>query len=224
MQRTVSIPAGDVTVPTVVHGPLDAAAVPAVVVVPSIFGPAPDLLSRLEALGDDALVVVPDPFWRTGEGAVAYDDRETAFERLAEFDFAGCQDEMRAVADWARAESNGRVVGIGICFGGPYVLRLAASGAIDGVVTWHGSRMEQALEGAEAITCPMRHHFGSVDPVTPPEAIDAIRAAFADHPDAAFVVHDGCTHGFSHDGEAFDQAAFEAGFASVRELVSDLTG
>lgn len=221
MRSDISIPVDAGSLPAVRQGPAEAGDVPALLVVPSIFGPADDLLERLGELGDDALVVVPDPFWRTGEGAVPYDDVDTAFGRLAEFDMAACGAEMAAAAAWARAEGNGTVVGLGICFGGPFVLRMAAKGLIDGVVTWHGSRMEQSLDVVPRISCPVRHHLGSADPVTPPETIDALRDAFADHADAQIVVHDGATHGFSHDGDAFDPAAYRAGFESVRGLLLD---
>lgn len=222
MTRAIEIEVPDGALPAFVQGPHDASAVPAVVVVPSIFGPAPDLLARLSELGDDALVVVPDPFWRTGEGPVAYDDHDTAFGRLAEFDFAACARELAAAASWAKEQGNGGVVAVGICFGGPYVLGLAARGLVDGVVTWHGSRMEGALDGVERISCPVRHHLGGADPVTPPETIDALRDAFASHPDAEIIVHEGATHGFSHDGDAWDEDAYRAGFASVVELLDGL--
>jgi carboxymethylenebutenolidase len=218
-RTSTSVPVAAGELPVVRQGPADAGAVPALLVIPSIFGPADDLLDRLAELGDDALVVVPDPFWRTGEGAVPYDDVDTAFGRLAEFDMAACAAEMAAAAEWARAQGNGTVIGLGICFGGPFVLRLAAKGHLDGVVTWHGSRMEQSLDVVPDISCPVRHHLGGVDPVTPPETIEAIRDAFADHDDAQVVVHADATHGFSHAGDAFDPAAYRAGFESVRDLL-----
>ena len=218
-RRTVPVEVEGGSVPTVVQGPRDAVGVPAVVVVPSVFGPAPDLLERLAELGDAALVCVPDPFWRTGEGALRYGDMEAVVARFAAFDIQRCRAEMGAVAAWARANGNGRVIGVGICFGGPYVLRMASDGELDGVVTWHGSRMEQVLGRAGAITCPVRHHLGGVDAITPPEVVDALRAAFAAHPDVEIVVHDGADHGFSHDGPTWDPEVYGLAFASLVELV-----
>ncbi len=217
--RTVDIEVAAGGLPTIVQGPDDAGLLPALLVVPSIFGPAPDLMERLGALGDAALVVAPDPFWRTGEGVVGYDDIDTAFGRLADFDMAVCAAEMTAAAGWARANGNGTVIGLGICFGGPFVLRLAAKGHLDGLVTWHGSRMEQSIDVVERIRCAVRHHMGAADPVTPPETVTAIRDAFAGNADAQVIVHDGASHGFSHDGDAFDPVAYAAGFASVEELL-----
>jgi carboxymethylenebutenolidase len=218
------VPVEGGAVPTALRAPDRREAAPALVVVPSIFGPAPDLIARLEAFADRAVVAVPDPFWRQRAGAIPYEDRAAAFARLQGFEPRRCQADLAAVADWARREGNGRVVGLGICFGGPFVLRLAAEGRLDGVVTWHGSRMEQHLGGADRIRCPLRLHFGDADPVTPPAAIEAIGAAFRSHPDVRIVVHPGADHGFSHDGSAYDPAACRAGLDAVDELLARCRG
>jgi carboxymethylenebutenolidase len=209
-------------VPVHVDGPDDARQVPGLVVVPSIFGPASDLLQRISALADTALVVVPDPFWRAGGGAVPYADHAGAISRLKGFDRDQCFSEMRSVIDWTRERCNGRVAGLGICFGGPVVLAAAAGGALDGVVAWHGSRMENYLEGAGAIAGPVCLHFGGADPVTPPEAIEKIREAFAGHTDASLIVHPGLEHGFSHDGSSYDAGATQAALDDTRALLESL--
>lgn len=218
-QRMVDIEVEGGSIPTIVQGPSDPSGVPAVVVVPSVFGPAPDLLARLGELGDAALVCAPDPFWRTGEGALPYGDMDSVTARFADFDIQRCRAEMGAVSAWARAKGNGRVVGVGICFGGPFVLRMAADGELDGVVTWHGSGMERVLRRVPEITCPVRHHLGGVDAITPPAVVEALRTAFADHPDAQVVVHEGADHGFSHDGPTWAPDVFAVAFASLVELL-----
>jgi carboxymethylenebutenolidase len=203
-----------------VQGPEDAKSLPGLVVVPSIFGPAPDLLRQMSELSDAALVVVADPFWRQGGGVVPYDDHAGAIGRLKGFDRDRCFSDMRAVIDWTRERCNGRVAGLGICFGGPVVLVAASEGSLAGVITWHGSRMEAFLERADRISCPLRFHFGSADPVTPPEAIEKIRTAFASHPDVSFLVHPGLVHGFSHEGSSYDPKAAQAGVDDTRALLA----
>jgi carboxymethylenebutenolidase len=126
------------------------------------------------------------------------------------------------VLDWTSARGNERVAGLGTCFGRTFVLRFAAEGRLAGVVTWHGGRMENFLERASDITCPLRLHFGEADPVTPPEAIAKIRAAFASHPDLSLVVHPGAVHGFSHDGDAYDERACRAGLDATKALLESL--
>ncbi len=116
-------------VPVVTQGPADARSVPGLVVAPSIFGPAPDLLAQMAELADEALCVVLDPFWRVGGGVVPYDDHDAAIGRLAGFDRERCFADVRAVIDWTRARGNGRVAGLGICFGGPVVLVAAGEGS-----------------------------------------------------------------------------------------------
>ena len=218
-QESVSISVDGGSVPTAVLRPAEPQSRPALVVIPSIFGPAPDLVAQLEEIGDAALVVVADPFWRTGEGAVPYNDMDTAFGRLAEFDVDRCHTEMSAVVDWAAQNSNGRVVGLGICFGGPYVFRFAADDKLAGGVTWHGSRLEDHLDRADEISCPLALHFGDADPITPPEVIGAVQAAFAGKDKVSIVVHPGASHGFSHDGDAYDETAYRAGFGATLDLL-----
>jgi len=223
-ERVEAIAVEGGAVPIFVLGPEDARRLPAVVVVPSIFGPASDLRGRLSELGDRALVAVTDPFWRVGGGIVPYGDLERARARLAGFDLRRCIADLGAVVDWAAARSNGRVIGLGICFGGPFVLRFAGARRLAGGVTWHGSRMEGHLDRAAETTCPLRLHFGSADPVTPPEAIEKIRAAYASNPDVSIAVHPGAVHGFSHDGPAYDARACRAGLDALRELVDAAGG
>jgi dienelactone hydrolase len=92
------IPVQGGAIPTSIQGPPDRSTVPALVVAPSIYGPGADLLDRLAPLADRALILVPDPFWRTGEGAVDYRDLHTALARLEGFDVMRADDEMLTVA------------------------------------------------------------------------------------------------------------------------------
>jgi carboxymethylenebutenolidase len=217
---SIQVPSEDGNVPTAALGPLDGSASGGVFVVPSIFGPAPDLLDFLSELSDRVLVAVPDPFWRVGGGVVPYDQHEAAIGRLQGFDLRRCIADLSAVLDWTRERVRGPTVGVGICFGGPFVLRFASEERLDGVVTWHGSRMQDHLERAGRIRCPLRLHFGDADAMSPPEVIETIRGAFTDHPDVDIVVHPGVDHGYSHDGAAWDEKAARAGLDAVSGLLS----
>lgn len=228
--RALTVPVADGAVPIAVADPDPAdraGALPAVLCIPSIFGGNDDLLAQMASLTDVATAAVMDPFWRVEAGAIPYADREAAFSRVGQLDRSLTPGDVEAVARWLAERGNGRVVGLGICFGGPQVLLGAAAGWLHGVVTWHGSRMEQFLDqidgSASLAAAPMRHHLGSADPISPPEAIEALQAAFADHPDCSIVVHPGADHGFSHEGPAWDAAATEAGMADLRQVLVDLS-
>jgi len=220
--ESVGIQVEGATVPTRVVGPEEPGRWPALLVVPSIFGPAPDLIARLTPLADRALVAVPDPFWRVGGGVVPYREHARAIERLGSFELRRCVADLGAVLDWTRERCNGRVAVLGICFGGPFVMRFAGEGRLDGVVTWHGSRMENFLDRAADTTCSLRLHFGADDPITPPAAIEKIRAAFAAHPDASISIHPGAAHGYSHDGDAYGARACQTGLDATQALLESL--
>ncbi len=192
----------------------------AVVIVPSAFGVTPDLEAQMEELARDACQVVAfDPFFRDDPGAASYEDMARAMARVRGVNRERAYADLRTSIDRAR-EANGKVVVLGICFGGPLALAAAADAVADGVVTWHGSRLEQALTRAGEMRCPLRLHCGSVDPVMPPEALRAVRAAFAEHGDVQIIVHEGATHGFSHrTARVYDARAERAGMDAVRELV-----
>ncbi len=218
-QQHAAVTVEDGAIPLVVAGPADSTTSPGLVVIPSIFGPNLDLLDQIRSLADIAFTVVMDPFWREGGGAVPYADHDAAVARLATFDRRRCRDDVAAVARWTADRTNGHVVGLGICFGGPWVLTGAASGLFTAAATWHGSRMEGVLDRLEGLTAPLRLHFGEADAVTPPEVIATIAEHFADHPDCHMVVHSGAEHGFSHEGPAWDAAATADGLADVRSLL-----
>lgn len=222
--QTLSVPVTDGAVPVHVTGPDDLSTVAGVVVVPSIFGANDDLLAQMASLGDVAQTAVMDPFWRQGAGALPYTERDEAFARVGELDRARCRDDVAAVARWSAERTNGRTIGLGICFGGPWVLTGAASGLFAAAVTWHGSRMEGVLDRLHGLSAPLRLHFGDADPITPPEVIESISEAFAEHPDCTIVIHPGADHGFSHEGPAWDPVATAAGMADLRALAVALGG
>lgn len=191
---------------------------------PSAFGVARDVQAQMEELAEDAsLVVALDPFFRGDAGPASYDDMPRVMARLQAIDRERCGRDLAAAIAWTRAESGRPVVVLGVCFGGPFALLAAADRLVDGVVTWHGTRMENFLARAGDVQCPMRLHFGSADPLVPMKAVEALRSAFADHEDVQIVVHEGASHGFSHpDAKPYDARAERASVASLRELVRSL--
>jgi carboxymethylenebutenolidase len=197
----------------------------AVVIVPPAFGIAPDLEQQMEEVARSAsLVVALDPFFRDDAGLIPYGDMQAVMARMKTHDRERTYRDLRKAIDFARAESGKPVVVLGICFGGGLALTAAADGAADGVVTWHGSRLENFVARAAEMRCPMRLHFGSVDPVSPPEAVEKVREAFAGRDDVRISIHDGAAHGFSHrmSERSYDAAAEKAGMASLHELAREV--
>jgi len=222
----IVIPVAGGEQPLVVAAPDGDAALPYLLIVPSIFGVADDLVRQMEELATDAVVAAIDPFWRVEPGPLPYDDFTGAVARMNELDRQASFADWLATIHWAKAQPrcNGRVIALGICFGGPFCLLAAADGLIDGVVTWHGSAMHNFVDRASDMRCPMVHHVGGADSLVPAEAVEQIRMAFAQHNNVDIVVHDGAGHGFSHAGPAFLESAERAGMASARDLLLAKSG
>jgi len=199
-----------------------------IVIMPSAFGVNPDLEIQMEELAvDSRFVVAVDPFFRDDVGVIPYEDTTGVVARVRATDRPQAYRDLLTAIAWVRNRvEHPAVVVLGICFGGPFALLAAADGLADGVVTWHGSRLESVLERAGDIRCPLHLHFGGVDPFVPSETIAATRAAFAGRGDVRVTVHEGATHGFSHRSApaAYAPLAERAGMASLRELVSAIGG
>jgi len=208
---------------TIARGAGDGAAV---VIMPSAFGVGPDLEAQMQELAREARAVVAiDPFFRDDAGPAPYDDMARVMARLQGLDRPRSDRDLRAAIDWVRAQEGDRpVVMLGICFGGSYALLAAADDVVDGVVTWHGTWLDNYVERAAEMRCPMRLHFGSADPFVPSAAVEAVRSAFVEHRDLRVIVHDGATHGFSHRAaaQAYNEPAERAGMDSLRELIAQV--
>jgi carboxymethylenebutenolidase len=64
-------------------------------------------------------------------------------------------------------------------------------------VGYYGVGIEQALDEAGRITCPMVLHFAELDRFTPPEVRAAIGAAFADRKDVEIYLYPDVNHAFN---------------------------
>lgn len=201
------------------------AALPWVVIVPSIFGVARDLRVQMAELGDHAQVLAVDPFHRAGGGPLPYTDFPQAVARLQQTDLPGFHAEL--VALLSVLTQSGPVIGVGICFGGPFVVRAAGAGLLAGVVTWHGSRLETQLDALRSMAergVPARLHFGDADAFVPMSTVDAVRAALGERATESVVVHPGADHGFSHrSGPKYQAVAERAGLNAVLDLVRSCT-
>jgi len=225
MER-ISIPVGAETVPAMVmRGSRPSG--PAVLMMPAAFGLAADVLEQITQLAEQAsLVVALDLFWRDGRGAIGYGDTASVMARIRELNQERALAELLAVCRWTKQQDvgNGRLLGLGVCLGGPFVFLAAQRGCLDAVVTWHGSRLDSFLAEAAAMRCPMALHFGERDRIAPLDAVERIKAAFKNHDDVEITVHSGADHGFSHPlGPTYDEAAYRAGFESVRALLARLS-
>jgi carboxymethylenebutenolidase len=112
---------------------------------------------------------------------------------------------------------------VGFCMGGHYVFKAASIDRFDAAVAFYGMvRAPEAWRGSEhrieplavaAQMCPTLAFFGTNDPWTPPEDIDALRAAWAGRTDCEIVIVEGAEHGFVHDPDRPIHRAQDAAMA-----------
>lgn len=197
---------------------------PALVIVPSIFGVAPDVVTHANHFASiGALVLAIDPFWRTVPGALRFGpDTDAALARMRSHDSEKGHADLLDVIRAAKQDpaGNGKVICLGICFGGRFAFVAAADGQVDASAAWHGGRLGSLLHRAEDISVPLELDFGDRDPSIPSQEVARIRDAFASHPDVHIREHVGAGHGFSHIGlRPWHEVACDAGIAAVDRLI-----
>lgn len=174
---------------------------PVVVLVQEIFGITPYMLRRardLAGLGYD--VVVPEVYWRLGEG-IEFDDRdpaslEQAMGTVQRLDWEQAVADVEAAVFAAKAMGDGRVGLVGFCFGGGLAFNVAAVERPDVLVCYYGSALPQLLELADRVDMPSLHHFGDSDSFIPLETVEQIRDAVTVHETVEFHVYPGADHAF----------------------------
>jgi carboxymethylenebutenolidase len=102
-----------------------------------------------------------------------------------------------AAALRARTEVQGRRIGaIGYCMGGRLAFLAAATAGVDAAVAYYGGGIQDMLDLAPRIACPVQFHYGALDANIPLSAVDAVRAAMQARA-AEIHVYDSADHGFN---------------------------
>jgi carboxymethylenebutenolidase len=196
---------------------------PGIVLLQEIFGVNQYLREVADRYAEEGYVTVaPDLFWRIRPGIeLGYSDAEisAAFDNLARFD---PDQAIKDVADTIRAmrampECNGKVAAAGFCLGGMLAYLTAARCNVEAAVSYYGVGIEQRLNEAGAIRCPMLLHFGERDRFVPSEAREAIAAAFSGRDEVEIYVYPDADHAFNNPVRpSFDR--FTASLAHSRTI------
>lgn len=203
---------------------------PGLVLFQEIFGVNAHIREVAEQYALDGFVVLaPDVFWqqeRRVDLGYAGADMARALELMNGADGAG---QMRDVQDSvaalrARPEVAGRKVGaFGYCMGGRLAYAAAATAGVDAAVAYYGGGIQNQLDLAPRITCPMLFHYGELDTHIPPVAVESVRAAMNGH-QAEVHVYPNADHGFNcwARGSHHPAAAALAHGRSVQFLAAQL--
>jgi carboxymethylenebutenolidase len=196
---------------------------PGLLLLQEIFGVNAHIRTVAEQYALDGFVVLaPDVFWQQQQRLdIGYtpDDIQRgralamAADRAALLrDLADAVRELRA-----RPQVKGRGIGaIGYCMGGRLAYAAAATAGVDAAVAYYGGGIQDMLELAPQIRCPMQFHYGALDANIPLAAVDKVRAAMAGKPAEVFV-YEHADHGFNCWARGSYQAA-SAALAHGRSL------
>lgn len=180
---------------------------PGLLLLQEIFGVNEHIRSVAEQYALAGFVVLaPDVFWRQAprielgyEGA----DRQRGIALATALQGTEVVADLQAAVAVLRARPEvsgqggpGKVGAIGYCMGGRLAYTAAAVAGVDAAVAYYGGGIQGQLTLAPQVRCPMQFHYAEMDDHIPPEAVDAVRAAFDGKP-AEFWVYPGAMHGFN---------------------------
>ena len=204
---------------------------PGVVLFQEIFGINDNMRGLAEKVaGAGYVAVVPDMFWRLEPRFERKDETGLAdgMALVQRFDWDRGRDDIATMLTHLRAmpECNGRVGGVGFCFGGTLTYLFAATARTDGkgpdaAVSYYGSGVHGMLKLADRIECPIMFHYGDRDPFIPAEQIDEVEATVAGRPNVEFHRYD-AGHAFSNwDAPSmYNEAAAEEAWARTLDFFS----
>jgi carboxymethylenebutenolidase len=192
-------------------------------VLPEVFNTNDHIRSVADGYAEAGYVVIaPDIYWREEAGCyLPYTDEGRAKAqalRAAQGTDAFASDLGDVVAALkAREDCTGKVGVMGFCLGGKFTYLSSVRHAIDAAVSYYGVQIDEHLDEADALKCPILMHFASTDPHVPAETVAAIQARMGDWDNVDIHVYPNTEHGFNRYGyPPHDEAA--AALARERTL------
>jgi carboxymethylenebutenolidase len=176
---------------------------PGLIVQQELFGVNSQIRSFCDQFAAEGYVVVaPDLFARIErdvELGYGESDIKTALSLYQNFDEElALRDIGDTLAALRRApECTGKIGTLGYCLGGKLAMLTAARCAVDCAVSYYGVGIENCLEEAGKIKCPMIFHFAELDHYAPAAVVSTIRARFTGRNDIKLHVYPGVDHGFA---------------------------
>ena len=176
---------------------------PGLLLLQEIFGVNEHIRAVAEQYALDGFVVLaPDVFWQQQRRLdIGYtpDDIQRGRALAMAADKQALQRDLADAVRWLRArpEVQGRGLGaFGYCMGGRLAYVAAATAGVDAAVAYYGGGIQDMLDLAPQVRCPMQFHYGALDANIPLTAVDKVRSAMQGHSAEVFV-YDTADHGFN---------------------------
>ena len=187
---------------------------PGLVLIQEIFGVNAHMREVADLYAAEGYVVLcPDLFWRIEPGielGQSEADWQQAFALYQKFDVARGVEDITATVKALRGlkACTGKAGALGFCLGGKLAYLAAAQSGVDCSVCYYGVGIEQSLDLAGRIKCPVVMHFAEKDQYVPAAAVAQVKEAFADRPEVEIYIYPGVDHGFNRKtGAHYDKPA-----------------
>lgn len=193
---------------------------PGLVLLPEVFNTNDHIRSVVDGYAEAGFVVIaPDVYWRQEAGEyLSYTDegRAKAQALRAELDTDQFTADLGDVVGIlkARPDCTGKIGVMGFCLGGKFTYLSSTRLPIDAGVSYYGVQIDDHLDEADNLKCPILMHFASNDPHVPPETVEAIRVRMGARDNVDIHVYPGTEHGFNRYGYPCHN---EAAAAAARE-------
>ncbi len=204
---------------------------PGLIVIQEIFGVNSHIRDVTERWAKDGYVAIaPDMFWRIEphfEAGYTPEEAQRARAMRPKFNFDLAVKDLASTlkALRARPECTGQAGAVGYCLGGNLAYRTAAHTDVEVAIAYYGGGVEQILDDAKRIKCPIMFHYGETDTSIPAAAREKTKAALAHHAKASFYVYPDAGHGFANDSRpVFNPAATDLARTRTLALLRETIG
>ena len=99
-----------------------------------------------------------------------------------------------------RNDCTGKIGVMGFCLGGKFAYISAVRHDIDAAVSYYGVQIDEHLDEADALKCPLVLHLAENDPHVPEETVTAIQARVGSWNTVDIHRYPGTEHGFNRFG------------------------
>lgn len=183
---------------------------PGLILLHEIFGVNRHIRELADLYAEEGyFVLAPDLFWRIKPGielGYSSEEVETGLSYYRRFDTGhAILDIGDSIAALRKIPGcNGKVGALGFSLGGKLALLAAARVPIDTAVSHYGLALEEHLDEAVAVRCPIALHFAAADKYVPSDTYVSIKRALAENDEAEIYVYPGARHGFyNRERDAF---------------------
>ena len=179
---------------------------PGIVLLPEVFNTNDHIRAVVDGYAEDGFVVLaPDVYWREAAGNyLPYTDQGRAKAQSLRWQMDRDQftsdlgDTVAALT--AHEACTGKVGVMGFCLGGKFTYLSSVRHKISAAVSYYGVQIDEHLDEAENLNCPIVMHFAENDPHVPADTVAAIKTRMGDWNNVDVRIYPGTEHGFNRFG------------------------